>query len=148
VVGDGMISIAELVGGSIASLSNQQGNILGLSKTTLTVPVGQVLPFYDIALEKIQVLSTVPLIEPESALLYLKIAPFYALFGFINNHFQLLHTFQEDVLSEGVKSSFGVTLNARSAVAGDVYQVTLGTWEALITVTSQQILLHKVRSFA
>ena len=147
-VTEGMISLAELVGSNMAPAPKEQGNILGLSETKTTLQVGQILPFYDLALEKINVLAMVPLPQENSALLYLEIEPFFALFGFVDNQFHLLRTFQKNLLKEGATAQFNLTLNAQSATKGDIYQLTIGSWVALIVVKDQHVALHKILTAA
>ncbi len=147
-VTEGMISLAELVGSNMAPAPKEQGNILGLSETKTTLQVGQVLPFYNLALEKINVLAMAPLPQENSALLYLEIEPFFALFGFVDNQFHLLRTFQKNLLKEGATAQFNLTLNAQSATTGDIYQLTIGSWVALIVVKDQHVALHKILTAA
>ena len=147
-VTEGMISLAELVGSNMAPAPKEQGNILGLSETKTTLQVGQVLPFYNLALEKINVLAMAPLPQENSALLYLEIAPFFALFGFVDNQFHLLRIFQKNLLKEGATAQFNLTLNAQSATTGDIYQLTIGSWVALIVVKDQHVALHKILTAA
>ena len=147
-VTEGMISLAELVGSNMAPAPKEQGNILGLSETKTTLQVGQILPFYNLALEKINVLAMAPLPQENSALLYLEIEPFFALFGFVDNQFHLLRTFQKNLLKEGATAQFNLTLNAQSATTGDIYQLTIGSWVALIVVKDQHVALHKILTAA
>ncbi|MCX5921398.1 MAG: hypothetical protein NTW61_08825 [Candidatus Melainabacteria bacterium] len=147
-VTEGMISLAELVGSNMAPAPKEQGNILGLSETKTTLQVGQVLPFYNLALEKINVLAMAPLPQENSALLYLEIEPFFALFGFVDNQFHLLRIFQKNLLKEGATAQFNLTLNAQSATTGDIYQLTIGSWVALIVVKDQHVALHKILTAA
>jgi hypothetical protein len=145
---DGMISLAEVVGSYLAPALKEQGNILGLSAENQVLPVGVVLPFYDLALEKIKVVAALPLEIENSALLYLEIEPFYALFGFVNNQFKLLHTFQKNVLTEVPDASLMLGLNATSTTEGSIYKLTIGLWEALVTVTPEQVNLVKIVNHA
>ena len=130
--------------GSSAPRRQEQGNILGLSENKHTLPLGQVLPFYNLTLEKIKVLATTSLVQKESLLLYLEIESFFALFGFINNQFQLLSTFQQNLLNEDPNAPLVLTLNATSATGGDIYKLQIGTWEAFLTVTPQEVNLIKI----
>jgi hypothetical protein len=145
---DGMISLAEVVGSYLAPALKEQGNILGLSAENQVLPVGVMLPFYDLALEKIKVVAALPLEIENSALLYLEIEPFYALFGFVNNQFKLLHTFQKNVLTEVPDASLMLGLNATSTTEGSIYKLTIGLWEALVTVTPEQVNLVKIVNHA
>ena len=145
---DGMISLAEVVGSNLSSASKELGNILGLSAENQVLPVGAVLPFYDLELEKIKVVAALPLEVQNSALLYLEIEPFYTLFGFVNNQFKLLHTFQKNALAEVSDASLKLGLNATSTTEGSIYKLTIGLWEALVTVTPEQVSLVKILNHA
>jgi hypothetical protein len=145
---EGMISLAEVMGSNLAPAPKEQGNILGLSAENQVLPVGVVLPFYDLELEKIKVVAALPLEIENSALLYLEIEPFYALFGFVNNQFKLLHTFQKNVLAEVPNASLTLDFNATSTTEGSIYKLTIGLWEALVTVTPEQVNLVKILNYA
>jgi len=145
---DGMISLAEVVGSNLSFASKELGNILGLSAENQVLLEGAVLPFYDLELEKIKVVAAIPLEIQNSALLYLEIEPFFALFGFVNNQFKLLHTFQKNALAEVPNASLRLDLNATSRTDSCIYKLTIGLWEALVTVTPEQVNLVKILNHA
>lgn len=144
-----MISLATVLGGTQAATEAEHEPIIDLSKHKISDYIGSTLPFYDLTLEKIKVLAMAPLQQENSAILYVEIEPFYALFGLLNNQFHLLHAFNTNPitgLSASPQQVFMLNLNATSQTLGDIYELKIGNWHTLLAVTQQHIGLQRISS--
>jgi hypothetical protein len=144
-----MLSLATILGTVQSTPTLEHEPIIDLSKHKISDYIGSTLPFYDLTLEKIKVLAMAPLQQENSAILYVEIEPFFALFGLLNNQFHLLHTFNTNPitgLSASPQQVFMLNLNATSQTLGDIYELKIGNWHTLLAVTQQHIGLQRISS--
>jgi hypothetical protein len=94
------------------------------------------LPFQDLNLSQIHVLSEVTLPGTRVKVYFIQIPQFYAIISIIHEQCQLLHTFIDNGASVPNQKQFSVQWTA-TGEQGDLYQLDLGHWVGLVEVNHQ-----------